>query len=164
ILSLPVDAMQEFKVISNNYSAEYGHSTGGVITMSTRSGSNSFRGSAFELHQDDGLNAKNFFAAEKPAIRLNQFGGTLGGPIKESKTFFFATWERTRQLVSDAVISTVPTLANRQGDFSDLRTSAGTPIIIYDPRTRQPFSGNVIPKERLDPVALAALHDFPLPN
>src|SRR5262245_4361458 len=164
VLTLPVDAMQEFKVITNNYAAEYGHSTGGVITMSTRSGSNTFRGSAFESFRDDALDARNFFATSKPKISLNQFGGTLGGPIKEGKTFFFGTWERTRQLVSDPIISTVPTLANRRGDFSDLRNPAGQPIAIYDPKTGLPFEGNVIPQDRLDAVALAALQYFPLPN
>jgi hypothetical protein len=164
ILSLPVDAMQEFKVITNTPAAEHGHSTGGIITMSTRSGTNSFRGSAFESFRNDALDARNFFATSKPDVRLNQYGGTLGGPIKQRKTFFFATWERTNQLVSDPILSTVPTQANRDGDFSDLRTSAGQPIIIYDPRTRLPFAGNAIPQDRLDPVALAALQYFPLPN
>ncbi len=97
-------------------------------------------------------------------MRLNQFGGTLGGPIRRGRTFFFGTWERTRQLTSDTVISTVPTLLNREGDFSDLQNSVGQPITIHDPRTRQPFAGNVIPRDRLDPVALAAQRYFPLPN
>lgn len=164
ILSLPVDAMQEFNVITNNYAAEHGHSTGGIITMSTRSGSNQFRGSAFESLRNDALDAKNFFASVKPDVSLNQFGGTLGGPITRGKTFFFGTWERTRQLVSDPIISTVPTLVNRDGDFSDLRNAAGRQIVIYDPQTGQPFPGNVIPSDRIDPVARAALQYFPLPN
>jgi hypothetical protein len=164
ILSLPVDAMQEFKVISNNYAAEYGHSTGGIVTMSTRSGTNTLRGSAFESLRNDALDARNYFATEKPDVSLHQFGGTLGGPIQRNRTFFFGTWERTRQLVSDPILSTVPTLANRQGDFSDLRNAAGQPILIYDPVTHQPLEGNVIPRERLDPVALAALQYFPMPN
>jgi hypothetical protein len=164
LTALPVDAMQEFKVITNNYSAEYGHSTGGVITMSTRSGTSQFRGTAFESLQNDAFNAKNFFAKEKPPIRLNQFGGTFGGPAVQGRTFFFGSWERTRQITSEPVVSTVPTLLNRIGDFSDLRSSTGQPVIIYDPATRQAFEGNVIPRERLDPVALAALQYFPLPN
>ena len=85
LTSLPVDAMQEFRVISNNYSAEYGHSTGGVITMSTRSGTSEFRGSVFESLRNDALDAKNFFAASKAPIHLNQFGGSLGGPVKQQK-------------------------------------------------------------------------------
>ncbi len=164
LTSLPVDAMQEFRVITNNYSAEYGHSTGGIVTMSTRSGTNRFRGSAFESLQNDALNAKNYFATAKPRVRLNQFGGTLGGPVKQGKTFFFASWERTRQLTSEAVVSTVPTLLNRQGNFADLLNSAGWPILIYDRATGQPFPGNVIPLSRIDPVALEALQHLPLPN
>src|SRR4051812_43127572 len=155
LTSLPVDAMQEFKVITNNYSAEFGHSTGGVIVMSTRSGSNDFRGTMFESYRNDALDARNYFAASKPPINLNQFGGTFGGPIRRGKTFFFGSWELTRQLTSDTVISTVPTLRNRSGDFSDLRTNGGVPVAVYDPFTRQPFAGNVIPVERIDPVARA---------
>src|SRR4029078_12573125 len=100
LTSLPVDAMQEFKVITNNYAAEFGHSTGGVIVMSTRSGSNDFHGTLFESYRNDALDATNFFAASKPPINLNQFGGTFGGPIRRGKTFFFGSWERTRQLTS----------------------------------------------------------------
>ncbi|MEW5978754.1 MAG: carboxypeptidase-like regulatory domain-containing protein [Acidobacteriota bacterium] len=169
LTSLPVDAMQEFQVVANNYSAEYGHSTGGIVIMSTRGGSNEYHGSLFESLQNDILNARNFFAPRRQPIHLNQFGGSFGGPARKEKTFFFFTWERTRQLTSDTVVSTVPTLLNRTGDFSDLRSSSGSPILIYDPATtsgstRQPFPGNKIPRERLDPVALAALNFYPLPN
>ena len=164
LTSLPVDAMQEFRVITNNYAAEYGHSTGGIVTMSTRSGTSAFRGSAFESGRDDALDARNFFAASKAPIHLNQFGGSLGGPVKRQQSFFFVTWERTRQRTSDAVVSSLPTLLNRSGDFSDLRSTTGQPIPVYDPATGQPFPGNVIPKDRIDPVALAALQYYPLPN
>jgi carboxypeptidase family protein len=164
LTSLPVDAMQEFRVITNNYSAEFGHSTGGVVTMSTRAGTSEFHGSLFESLRDDALDARNFFAASKAPIRLNQFGGSLGGPVQKEVTFFFATWERTRQLTSQTIVSTVPTLANRRGDFSDLRNGAGQSIAIYDPVTRLPFAGNVIGRDRLDAVALAAIEYYPLPN
>ena len=169
LTSLPVDAMQEFRVIANNYSAEFGHSTGGVVTMSTRSGTNQYHGSIFESLQNNVFNARNFFAASRPPIRLNQYGASLGGPIRRDKTFFFVTWERTGQLTSDTLTSTVPTLLNRAGDFSDLRSSAGQLVRIYDPlttvgSTRQAFEGNVIPVNRFDPVALAALRFYPLPN
>src|SRR5690242_21131473 len=86
LTSLPVDAMQEFKVIANNYSAEFGHSTGGVVTMSTRSGTNEFHGSLFESLQNDALDARNFFSAARSPVRLNQYGGTLGGPVRKDKT------------------------------------------------------------------------------
>src|SRR4030095_398148 len=91
LTTLPVDAMQEFKVIANNYSAEFGDSTGGVVTMSTRSGTNSFHGSIFESLRNDALDARNFFATSKPAIRLNQFGGAFGGPIQKDRKHFFVT-------------------------------------------------------------------------
>ena len=161
LTSLPVDAMQEFRVISNTYSAEYGHSTGGIVTMSTRSGTNQYHGSVFESLQNNVLNARNFFATTRPPVRLNQYGGTLGGPIRKDKTHFFVTWEQTRQLTSDTVKSTVPTLLNRTGDFSDVANK------IYDPLsgpTRTPFDGNRIPVSRLDPVSLASLAYFPTPN
>jgi hypothetical protein len=170
LTSLPVDAMQEFKVIANNYSAEYGHSTGGIVTMATRSGTNVFHGSVFESLQNDVFNARNFFSAQRSPVRLNQYGGTFGGPIRKDKTHFFATWEQTRQLTSFDSTSTVPTLLNRQGDFSDLRSAAGKLIPIYDPSTgstastRLPFAGNIIPASRFDKVALAAMGYFPLPN
>ena len=169
LVSLPVDAMQEFKVIANNYSAEFGHSTGGVVTMSTRSGTNNFHGSIFESLRNDALDARNFFAADKAPIRLNQFGGTFGGPIARDKTHFFATWEQTRQKTSDTRAFTVPTLANRSGDFSDLRTSNGEQKRIFDPATtsgndRTAFQNNIIPEDRIDPVALAILNYYPLPN
>ena len=167
LTTLPVDAMQEFRVISNNYSAEFGHSTGGVVIMSTRSGTNQFHGSAFESLQNNILNARNFFAGTRPSVRLNQYGGSVGGPIRKDKTHFFATWEQTRQLTSDTVTSTAPTLLNRAGDFSDLRDLTGKLVRIYDPfsgTSRLPFDGNRIPLTRLDPVALASLNYLPAPN
>jgi hypothetical protein len=170
LTSLPVDAMQEFKVVANNYAAEYGHSTGGIVTMSTRSGTNQYHGSLFESLQNDVFNARNFFSPRRAPVRLNQYGASFGGPIRKDKTHFFVTWERTGQVTSFDTTSTVPTLLNRQGDFSDLRSTAGKPILIYDPATgstattRQPFPGNIIPAQRFDPVAQAAMAYFPLPN
>ena len=170
LTSLPVDAMQEFKVIANNYSAEYGHSTGGIVTMTTRSGSNQYHGSLFESLQNDVFNARNYFSAKKSPVRLNQYGGTFGGPIRKDKTHFFVSWERTGQVTSFDTTSTVPTLLERQGDFSDLRSASGKLVPIYDPSTgstattRQPFANNFIPVQQRDPVAVAAMGYFPLPN
>jgi len=170
LTSLPVDAMQEFKVVANSSSAEFGHSTGGIITMSTRSGGNEYHGSLFESLQNDVFNARNYFAAKRAPVRLNQYGASFGGPIQKDKTHFFVTWEQTRQLTSLDTTSTVPTLLNRQGNFSDLRSTAGGAILIYDPSTgstaatRQAFPGNIIPANRFDPVAQAALAYLPLPN
>ena len=169
LTSLPVDAMQEFRVLSNNYSAEYGHSTGGIVTLSTRSGTNEFHGSLFEYFRNDALDARNFFASQKPPLRHNQFGVSFGGPILHDRTHFFVSWERTQELSSLALLQTVPSLAERGGDFSALRNTAGNPIIIYDPATgtgaaRQPFSNNQIPQSRFDPVSRAVLAWWPAPN
>src|SRR3954452_1497383 len=132
LTSLPVDAMQEFRVIANNYAAEYGHSTGGVVTMSTRAGTNDYHGSLFESLRNNVFDARNFFAARRSPVRLNQYGATFGGPIRKDKTHFFITWEQTGQLTSFETTSTVPTLLNRNGNFSDLRNSSGNLIRIYD--------------------------------
>lgn len=161
--SLPLDAMEEFRVISNNYSAEYGHSTGGIIALSTRSGTNDLHGSVFEFARNNALDARNFFAATTPPLNLHQFGGSIGGPIIKDKTHFFASWEETRQAYGSSVISTVPTLAERQGDFSAFSS------VVYDPATlsggkKQAFTGNLIPLTRQDPVARKASAYYPNPN
>lgn len=159
LTSLPLDAMQEFRVIANNYAAEYGHSTGGIIAMSTRSGANVHHGSLFEYGRNDALDARNFFAATRPGLHLNQFGGALGGPIRRDKTHFFLSWEQTRQSSAVPVLSTVPTLAERQGDFSALSSQ------LHDPANHKAaFAGNLLPASRIDPVARAAAVFYPLPN
>lgn len=145
--SLPMDAMQEFRVVSNNYSAEYGHSAGGVITLTTRSGTNDLHGSVFEFVRNSILDARNFFARERPPLRLNQYGFALGGPIQRDRTHFFASWERTGQTSSVTPLQTVPSEALRAGDFSGLRNANGGPVLIYDPattvdRSRLPFAGH----------------------
>src|SRR5260370_9675982 len=155
--------MQEFRVSTNNYSAEYGHSTGGIIALSTKSGTNQFHGSLFEFARNNAIDARNFFAAATPPLNLHQFGGSLGGPIRKDRTRFFGSWEETRETFGSASVAAVPTLAERDGNFSALSS------VIYDPATlsggkKQPFAGNIIPKSSIDPVALASLAYFPLPN
>lgn len=167
--SLPMDAMQEFRVVSNNYAAEYGHSAGGVITLTTRSGSNDLHGSVFEFLRNSALDARNFFAAQRPPLRMNQYGFALGGPVRKNRTHYFASWEGTQQGSSVTPLQTVPTLAERQGDFSGLRNAAGGAIAVYDPATtngrdRLPFPGNRIPVNRFDAVSQAALNYWPAPN
>lgn len=161
--SLPLDAMQEFRVISNNYSAEYGHSTGGIIALSTRSGTNQFHGSVFEFGRNSAMDARNFFSGGIPPLNLHQFGGSVGGPIQKDKTHFFVSWEETREAFGVATVYTVPTPAERQGDFSAIKS------LIYDPATlangkKQPYPGNIIPLSSVDPVALKSLAFIPLPN
>lgn len=119
-----VEAIQEFKVEVNSPSAEFGRFNGGVVNLSTKSGTNQFHGSVFEFLRNEKLNARNLFApataanSNKPVFRRNQFGFVAGGPIKRDKTFFFGDYQGTRQLIARVRTSTVPTLAQRAGNFS----------------------------------------------
>ena len=170
-----VDAIQEFKIESNSPPAEFGRFNGGVVNLTTKAGTNSFRGSVFEFMRNESLNARNFFASTnpvKPKFRRNQFGGVLGGPIRESRTFFFVDYQGQRQTIGRTVISTVPTLLQRQGIFTE--SIAGRVPVIYDPATttttatggftRSPFPGNTVPSNRIDSVARTLLDRYPLPT
>jgi len=158
-----VDALDEFKLQTSTYSAEFGRSLGGVVNLQIKSGTNALRGSAFEFHRDDAFDANNFFNNRahrgKPDFKQNQFGGTLGGAIFKDKTFFFGDYQGHREDQGQTFLSTVPTLAMRSGDFSELTR------VIYDSQTGQPFVGNVIPGNRLDTVAKNILSQlYPEPN
>lgn len=169
-----VDAIQEFKVQSGVMSAEFGYTAGGVVNMVTKSGTNQFHGSLYEFLRNDKLDARNTFAAVKAPFRYNQFGGAVGGPVRKDKTFFFYNYEEWRFRRQYTVIGTAPTAEQRLGDFSRLADARGTAIPIFDPQTtaalptggfsRQPFAGNVIPSNRLDPVATKILNFYPTPN
>lgn len=154
-----IDAMEEFKLNINSYSPEYGRSNGGTVMVIGKSGSNDFHGTLFEFIRNEDLNARNYFAQQgpRPEFRRNQYGFTLGGPIKKNKTFFFADWQGTRLLTGTTRFSTVPTVAQRNGVFT---------TTIYDPATspRTPFAANTIPTSRFDPVAQQVLLHYPLPN
>lgn len=177
----PVDSTQEFKVEANAFSAEYDRTTGGVINLVTKGGTNEFHGTAFEFFRTSDLDANDFFfnragrsSSEKPSWSRNQFGANFGGPIVRNRTFFFANYEGLRQAVPFTFTSTVPTAAQRQGDFSQTRTSSDALITIYDPLTtvrspsgaltRTPFPGNLIPPQRHDPAGHAVLNAYPHPN
>ena len=113
-----IDAIQEFKVLTYNYSAEYGTRAGPTVLITTKSGSNKFHGSLFEFLRNTSLDAKNFFAVTKDKFNLNQFGGSLGGPIQKDKTFFFADYQATRKRRGVAGNGLVPTSAMLTGDYS----------------------------------------------
>jgi hypothetical protein len=158
-----VDALDEFKLQTSTYSAEFGRSLGGVVNLQIKSGTNQFRGSAFEFLRNDRFDANNFFnnraGRSKPDFKQNQFGGTLGGPVFKTKTFFFGSYQGHRESQGQTFLSTVPTVAMRRGDFSELNR------LIYDPTTGQPFPGNVIPDNRIDSVARNILTQlYPEPN
>jgi len=159
LISPSPDAVQEVRVITSGLSAEYGRGSA-VISAVTRSGTNELHGSLWEFFRNDALDARSFFAASVPKLRYNQFGGAIGGPIRQNKAFFFGTYQRLERR-SEVVVSSAfpPTAEERQGDFS--RTIGAAPI---DPLTRQPFPNARIPASRLDPVALKLMERFPLPN
>src|SRR4051812_18436824 len=158
-----VDALDEFKLQTSTYSAEFGRSLGGVVNLQIKSGTNRLHGSGFEFHRDDAFDANNFFnnraGRAKPNFKQNQFGGTVGGPVFKDRTFFFGDYQGHRETQGQTFLSTVPSLAMRSGDFSALNR------VIYDPRTGQPFPGNIIPGERIDQVARNILSElYPEPN
>jgi hypothetical protein len=179
---LAVDSVQEFKVQSGPMSSEYGLTAGGVINVATKSGTNTLHGSLYEFVRNDAFDARNTFATTVAPFRYNQYGLALGGPVYipkvydgRNKTFFFGNWEQWRYSKASFPITTVPTEAFRSGDFSQLRDANGALIPIYDPATTVPnpngsgfirsmFPGNIIPANRIDPVAKAALQFYPLPN
>ena len=114
-----IDAIQEFKVLTYNYSAEYGTRAGPTVLVTTKSGSNDFHGSLFEFFRNTDLDARSFFASYTEQFNLNQFGGSLGGPIKKDKTFFFADYQAKMQRHGIPFVGLVPSAAMRNGDFTD---------------------------------------------
>jgi len=170
-----VDSIQEFNVQTNAVPAEFGRFNGGVVNLSTRSGSNGFHGSIWEFFRNEVLNARNYFAPvnqNKPEFRRNQYGAVLGGPIVKDRTFFFVDYQGVKQAIGTVRISTVPTLLERHGNFTELYGS--TNPVLYDPETtvqtptgftRAPFSPtNIIPTGRIDAAALAVLNHYPQPT
>jgi outer membrane receptor protein involved in Fe transport len=154
----PVEAMQEFNVALSNYAAELGRSGGGVFQMSTKSGTNQLHGSAYEYFRNDALNLNTYFAAQKPILRYNLFGASIGGPIRKDKTFFFFNYEGKRQLTQSTVNLLVPTPAELSGNFS------ADKFIVKDPVTGAAFPNNIIPANRLDAVGLRLAQFYPVPN
>jgi hypothetical protein len=177
-----VDATAEFKVQTNSFDSEFGRFTGGVINATIKSGTNEIHGSAFEFLRNSKLNARDPFALNIPQFGYNLFGGTISGPITlpkkvfgplgfegRNRSFFFFSYEGSREGVPRANVATVPTALQRQGNFSESPS-----VVIYDPATavrqangtylRTAFANNVIPTNRLDPIAKALLDLFPLPN
>jgi hypothetical protein len=166
----PVEVIREFRVVQNTYSAEFGGSAGGLIVSTTKSGTNEFHGSLFEYFRNDKMDARNFFAADKPPLRY-LFGGTLGGPVIPNRTHFFGGYDGTRRSTALVDILTAPTAAQRRGDFSQTTNAARVLTRIFDPSTntvaggrnvRQQFPGNHIPASRLDPVAVKVAEFYDL--
>jgi len=187
-----VDSLQEFKVITNNMSAEFGNAGSGVVNIATRSGTNDFHGTIFEFHRNSVLDSNNFFnnraGIDLKSFKRNQFGGNLGGPIRRDKTFFFVDYEGTRERAADTTTRTVPLQAWRDGDFSGKLTGdvSLTDCLgrsfdtgqVFNPFTtrevtcldgstgfvRDPFPNNIIPDSLKSATAMALLDFWPAPN
>ena len=163
-----VDAIQEFKIQTSNYSAELASKGGVVINLAIRSGTNRFHGGVYHFLRNDKLDAKNFFdiTADTPPYKQNQFGGTIGGPIKKDKTFFFFAFEGLQIRKSQTAVTNAATVQQQQGIFDPAVSG-----IVYDPVTystttqaRQPFPNNTIPSNRIHPISKQILAYIPIPN
>jgi hypothetical protein len=171
VIQPSVDALEEFKVETSNYSAEYGYSAGAVVNATIKSGSNRFHGDAFEFLRNDHLDARDYFLAAglaKQRHQRNQFGGVVGGPIVRNKIFLFGSWERTVENLGLAIVTTLPSAALRGGSFAGQKP-------IFDPTTTTPnpngsgfvrtvFPGNLIPQSRISSVSAKLTSLLPAPN
>ncbi|HKR59609.1 MAG TPA: TonB-dependent receptor [Pyrinomonadaceae bacterium] len=158
----PVDAIREFEMLTSTYDASFGRNPGAQVNVVLKSGSNEFHGSLFEFHRNAAADARNVFAPSsepKPKYIRNQFGGSIGGPITKNRTFIFGDYEGSRSREGITRISNVPTLRERQGDFS--QSLFGFPI---NPFTGMPFTNGVIPDFFIHPVGRAIAALYPLPN
>ena len=153
-----VEALQEFKMQRNLYTAEFGNGGGAIVNVVTKSGTNKLHGSAYEFLRNDAFDARNFFSPTVSVLKRNQFGVSLGGPIRKNGTFLFGNYEGFLEHRSPTHAASVPTLLERQGDFSQ---SGVKPI---DPSTGQPFEENLIPSNRVDAISQKLLQFYPAPN
>jgi Carboxypeptidase regulatory-like domain/TonB dependent receptor/TonB-dependent Receptor Plug Domain len=161
-----VDSIQEFKVQTGMYSAEYGRSSGGQVVVTTKSGSNALHGTAYEFLRNQVLDARNFFtpASGNPVFKRNQFGATTGGPVIKNRTFFFVNYEGLRLRQEVNATSTVPTADMLNGDFRSLLTLA-KPVHVVDPTTGLDFAiPNVVPASRMNALGVAMSRYFPAPT
>jgi outer membrane receptor protein involved in Fe transport len=161
VLRPPPDAIQEFKILTHAFSAEYGRNAGSVVNVVTKSGSNALSGAVWEFNRSEALNARNYFAPQtqaKPELQQNQFGAAFGGPLLRNRLFGFGFYEGYRNDSGITQNILVPSEAQRRGDFSG-------GAAVRDPLTGQPFPGNIIPSNRISAAATQLLNEFvPLPN
>ena len=173
-----VDVVQEFKMQTNFFSAEYGQTGGAVVNMVTRSGTNNFHGTGYYFMRDAALNANDWFSNRAgralPAFHRDQYGGVIGGPVIKNKTFFFGGYEYTKQESPTSSIVSLPTALQRQGNFSQTFNAGGQLMVIYNPfdssanaagtTARNPFPGNLVPASMFDPISVKALSFLPQSN
>jgi hypothetical protein len=160
-----VDAVQEFQIIHNTYTADVGGPPGASVNLTTKSGSNAWRGTLYEFFRNTIFDTRNFFDQTKQPYHQNQFGGALGGPIKKDKMFFFLNYEGTRIRQGLSNLTLLPTQTIRDGNLSGINPGTGQPFpAIIDPTTGTQFPGNMIPPDRINSIAQALLALTPLPN
>ncbi len=171
MINPPLEGVQEFKLITQGFAAEFGRYAGGVLSVVTRSGSNRLRGTLYEFIRNDVFDAKGFFNIDKAKLRRNQFGATVTGPVYipklyngRNRTFFSFSWDRLKLLNGKAQRDIVPRPEYFQGDFSRATDAFGRPLALNDPIARTPFPANRIPVSRFDPVAVKLAAYFPAPN
>ncbi|HEV2178242.1 MAG TPA: carboxypeptidase-like regulatory domain-containing protein [Terriglobia bacterium] len=163
-----IDAIQEFNVLTFNYSAEYGRRGGPTVLVTLKNGTNQYHGTLFEFHRNNAVDARSFFATSTPKYIENTFGGSIGGPIQKDKTFFFFDFQDTRYVEAIPNVATVPTALMRQGVFTEFGASVFNPAS----PTRQQFFNNTIPACQpgsasgscISPIGQALVNFFPLPN
>jgi hypothetical protein len=172
VMALPVDAISEFRILTHTANAEFGHSTGSTTNIITRSGTNNFHGALWEFVRNDMFDAKSFFAQDVEPLKRNQFGGTFGGPVRHDKTFFFLYYEGLRNRQGETTVATVPSVAERSGDFGELCPEGFTPAglcnnpghqiyNVFAP-SPQPIPFNQLPG--INPISQNILAFYPLPN
>lgn len=172
-----VDAIGEVKLLTSNYTAEYGGRTAGQLTVTTKAGSPKFHGSAYDYYRHESLNANEWFNNKtnvvRPRYRYQNFGGTIGGPLyipgtsfnkNRNKLFFFFSYDKLFNTTTSTATYTMPSLLERQGDFSKTVTTTGALVPVYDPTTQTVFPGNIVPSNRISPIGQAMLNLFPNPS
>src|SRR5450631_2482970 len=172
VLKPPVDAITEFRILTHNANAEFGNSLGSTTNIITRSGTNRFHGALWEFLRNDIFDATNYFAATTEPLKQNQFGGTFGGPVRKDKTFFFAYFEGFRNRQGETDSSTVPSLAERNGDFSAICPEGFVGGFcknqnhqLFNVFLNQPYIGNQYPvATQTNPVTQNLLQFIPFPN
>ncbi|HWB95131.1 MAG TPA: carboxypeptidase regulatory-like domain-containing protein, partial [Bryobacteraceae bacterium] len=164
-LKTPVDAIQEFRILTETAPAEFGGTSGATTTVLTRSGSNELHGTLYEFLRNDALDARNFFASRVEPLKQNQFGATVGAPVRRNKDFLFAYYEGFRNRQGTTQSATVPSDAQRTGDFSGMTDpQTGRPVPLINYFTGEPFPGNRLPPALLNSTALNLIQFYPHAN
>src|ERR1700751_3224957 len=171
VLKPPVDAISEFRIITHSANAEFGNALGSTTNIITRSGTNRLHGTLWEFLRNDAVDANNYFAQTKEPLKQNQFGASAGAPIKKDKTFIFGFYEGFRNRQGESALTTVPSLRQRVGDFSELCPEGFTGGFCHNPQNQlfnvfanAPYPNNQVPSSQFNQVSQNLLSFFPLPN